>query len=217
MRKTTRLLWVTFKNDSQLAIKKLVLIANFLAICLLVGYISKFIPPLFLPYLKLEFIDVFIIIAFPFLGIIYTYFLVFLIPWMLMLITSVSGPIAYLALMLATGGFYSIFLIVQIPLFFIIQFCGWTKNSSGKFLTIIVWIISIFLAAIINSFWMTFLNWAFILELYGMASLRNQLFIVFLPFNLIKFCLEALVYSLIVTATWPLIEKNANASYYILL
>lgn len=220
MKKALIKLILTIKNDLSLTIKKLVLIANFLAICLLVGYISKFIPPLpvFPIYLKLNFVDLFIILAFPFLGFFYTYLLIILIPWLLMLISNQDGAIGYLALMLASLSFYTFFLFIQLPLFFLVHSDKITiKNKIKKILTITIWTISIFLAAVANSFWMTFLNWSFILDLYQMGSLKQDLLPLLLAFNLIKFGLVALTYSLIVSATWLLIEKYVGGNYYILL
>lgn len=218
-----KLIIQTIKTDLHLSIYKIVMIANFLSIILIVGYLTHhFLPPIFssFSFLKLDFIDVIVLVAFPFLGIFYTYLLILLIPWLLLLIIGNGDLIAYFALLLASFSFYTFFLFFLLFLFFVF-YCFQkqqllSKNKKTNIM-ILIWILATFLSAIFSSFWMTFLNWIFILDLYNQSSLKTQIFTIFLPFNFLKFILQAIIYSCFLIPLLVIIKKYTQQNYYILL
>jgi len=184
--------WQKSKNDFIFALKltthKVALISTLLALTTLVSLME--IPTFFMPFLTVDFGNTINLLAVLIIRLPYALLIAIIVPWLRLVLPhigsggNVIGEFAYMlssiTILLLYFGFRQ--LINQLP---------WWKNQPRKWgkrmmmVEVPTMIISCLLQSLIN----TFFNWSFILDWYGASALKNDLWVIFFPYNLFKFTL----------------------------
>lgn len=145
--------------------------------------------PTFFGFLTIDFGNTVNLLAVVILKLPYGLLIATTMPWLrLMLphigIGSVIGELSYMlstiSLILIYCSFHMFFNLLP---YWKNEPINWWKRLLLVELPVII--ITCILVSLVN----VFFNWAFILDLYGQGGYKNQLWIVFLPYNLLKFTL----------------------------
>lgn len=183
-------------------IKQITLTASLMALIIITKVIFSYVPGIFIPFLKLELVDLFILISLLFLGPIYSYLLAIVSPWILLLLSKDGGPIGAFALMLSSIGFLSLFITFR---FIFNKILVNIKDIKRK--TVVVSLIASVFSIILNSLFMTFCNYLFILDLYNASIYKEKIWVAFLPFNIIKSSINSIIYLIISIILWPFYQN----------
>ncbi|WJG69992.1 hypothetical protein [Spiroplasma ixodetis] len=202
--------WQQFKsninNSLKLTTHKIALISSLLAVTTLMALLET--PPIFLPFLKIDFGNTINLIALLIIKLPYSLLIAIIVPWLSLILphfpSGNAEPIGEFAYMLSTITLLLLYSSFKL-LFKQLPFWKAQSNNSWKRLMIIE-IPTIVITCILVSLISAFYNWAFILDMYGAGDLKDKIWIVFVPFNLIKFTSVLLLYLLLVRPVQILVQ-----------
>lgn len=189
----------TFKLNTQ----KITMIGILLAFTTVVSLLE--IPTFFESFLKLDFGNTINLMAVLIIGLPYSLLIAMIVPWLKL---AAGGElIGDLAYMISTITFLLLYCSLQL-LFHQLLFSKIKPTNAWKpFL--LVELLTAIITCILQSLLNTFFNWSFILDLYSMGYLKNQIWVVFLPFNCFKFSLVLSLY-LVLLRPVKVLLKNIN-------
>lgn len=203
--------WQQFKNylnhSFKLTTHKITLISVLLAVTTLMTLLET--PPIFLNFLKIDFGNTINLLAILIIRLPYSLLIAIIVPWLSLILphfpSGNSGePIGELAYMLSTITLLLLYSGFKM-LFKLLPFWKEQPSNSWKQLMIIE-MPTVIITCVLVSLIITFYNWAFILDMYGAGYLKNKIWIIFLPFNLIKFTSVLSLYLLLVRPVQILIQ-----------
>ncbi|WP_368486096.1 ECF transporter S component [Spiroplasma sp. DGKH1] len=212
------------KNSFRLETKRIAAMAIIVALYVLFSWISK-VANLSIfsvaPFLKIEFTDFICLLAVRIIGIVYSSLLVISVSWLRMAYLG-DGPIDVFALMLADLIFIWIFLVGD---FYFRQIINkFVKGKNEKGYDYLMTSIAIIFSIICTTFLMTFFNWLFIYDMYAkfmnyqpsdIAWFKSILVSIVIPFNLIKFSINGVIFMAIYRAI-VLIEHQFKLNYQLI-
>ncbi|RUO86328.1 ECF transporter S component [Spiroplasma endosymbiont of Megaselia nigra] len=197
------------KNLFYLDTKRIVAMAIVIALYVLLSWLSKIMNLTFFPvapFLKIELTDFLMLLSLRLFGIIYASFLTISVSWLRMVYLG-DTPIDVFALMLADLIFLLVFWLGDN--FLQKGFNHFFKNNFSKKADYLITTINVSLATIIASFVMTLFNWLFIYDMYvhflhlphkTVQWFKSILVPIVIPFNLLKFTINSIVFILIYRA-----------------
>lgn len=203
--------WQQFKSYVNCSFKlttyKIALISILLAVTTLMTLLET--PPIFLDFLKIDFGNTINLIATLIVKLPYSLLIAIIVPWLSLILPhfpsgSNSEPIGEFAYMLSTITLLLLYSSFKL-LFKLLPFWQEQPSNSWKRL-MIVEIPTVVITCVLVSLIITFYNWAFILDMYGAGYLRDKIWIIFVPFNLIKFTSVLFLYLLLVRPVQILIQ-----------
>lgn len=184
-----------FTSACKLTSNKVSMISILLA---LTTAISLLEIPTFFGFLNIDFGNTVNLLAIVVLKLPYSLLIGIVTPWLRLILPhiGVGSVIGELSYMLSTITLILIYCSFHM-LFKLLPYWKDEPTNWWKRLLIVessAVIITCILVSLVNVFY----NWAFILDLYGQGDYKNQLWIVFLPFNLFKFTLVLGLFLLLV-------------------
>ncbi|WP_342275994.1 ECF transporter S component [Spiroplasma endosymbiont of Nebria brevicollis] len=184
-----------FISAFKLTTHKVAMISILLALTTLISLLEI---PTFFGFLTIDFGNTINLLAVVVLKLPYGLLIGIITPWLRLIIPHVvpSNVIGELSYMLSTISLILIYCSFHM-LFKLLPYWKDEPTNWWKRLLIVelpVVIITCILVSLVN----VFFNWAFILDLYGQGDYKNQLWIVFLPYNLFKFTLVLGLFFLLV-------------------
>ncbi|WP_342274181.1 hypothetical protein [Spiroplasma endosymbiont of Phycita roborella] len=202
--------WQQFKsnmnNSLKLTTHRIALVSSLLAVTTLMTLLET--PPIFLPFLKIDFGNTINLIVLLIIKLPYSLLIAIIVPWLSLILphfpSGNAEPIGEFAYMLNTITLLLLYSSFKL-LFKQLPFWKTQSNNSWKRLMIIE-IPTIVITCILVSLISAFYNWAFILDMYGAADLKDKIWIVFVPFNLIKFTSVLFLYLLLVRPVQILVQ-----------
>ncbi|MBP1526045.1 MAG: hypothetical protein H9Q65_04905 [Spiroplasma ixodetis] len=202
--------WQQFKsninNSLKLTTHRIALISSLLAVTTLMTLLETL--PIFLPFLKIDFGNTINLIALLIIKLPYSLLIAIIVPWLSLILphfpSGNAEPIGEFAYMLSTITLLLLYSSFKL-LFKQLPFWKTQSNNSWKRLMIIE-IPTVVITCILVSLISAFYNWAFILDMYGAGDLKDKIWIVFVPFNLIKFTSVLLLYLLLVRPVQILVQ-----------
>ena len=203
--------WQKFKNNINNSLKlttnKIALISILLAVTTLITLLET--PPIFFPFLKIDFGNTINLIAMLIIKLPYSLLISIIVPWLSLILPHFSSgngePIGEFAYMLSTITLLLLYSCFKL-LFKQLPFCKDHKHSNSWKQLMIIEIPTIVITCILVSLISSFYNWAFILDMYGASDIKDKIWIVFVPFNLIKFTSVLFLYLLLVRPVQILIQ-----------
>ncbi|WP_425380490.1 ECF transporter S component [Spiroplasma endosymbiont of Stenodema calcarata] len=196
--------------------KRVAAMAIVVALYILLSWLSKLLNLQVFPvaaFLKIEFTDFLVLLAVRLFGIIYASLLTISVSWLRMAYLG-DGPIDAFALMLADLIFLIVFWIGDVFIHKAVN--HFAKNNTSKKMDYLITIGNVILATIAVSFLMTLFNQLFIYDMYArflnyspeaIQWFKSILVPVFIPFNLLKFTINSVIFIAIYRAIVHL-EKN---------
>lgn len=177
-------------------------VTAYLALIATLIFIFKFTVPIFPGYLKLELSDtigLFVALILPF----YNVILFLVTKFLLSFLVSITGinVVGFFADFLSSFTFIGIF--VFLIFIFKISFYRYHSNLvkkttwSSLILSDSYIFLSLLLAIVFEAIILSICNQLFLLKLYGLTLPASVIYSVFIPFNLLKFSLNFVVYILI--------------------
>lgn len=184
--------WAELLEDFRLSTKKIALIGIFLALTTLIGLLE--IPTFFNSFLTIDFAITINLLAVFVVGFPYAILIALIYPWIRLGIPHTVPPdvVGELATMLTALTSLIVFFLIHDLLLLLVK--GNTDNWKPH---LVVNIISAVLACVLISLLNTFYNWAFLLDLYGAYDQKKVLWVLYLPYNLLKFSLVMLLFLLL--------------------
>lgn len=184
--------WTKLLEDFQLSTHKIALIGIFLALTTLISLLE--IPTFFNTFLSIDFAVTINLLAVFIVGLPYSLLIAVIYPWIRLGIPHTMPPdvVGALSSMLASITSLLVFFAIHEVLLLLIK-----GNTDSWKPHLVVNIISAILACVIISLLNTFYNWAFIFDLYGATEQKKILWVVYLPYNLLKFTLVLLLFLLL--------------------
>ncbi|ELL44216.1 ECF transporter S component [Spiroplasma melliferum] len=189
--------------------KRIVAMAIVIALYVLLSWLSKIMNLTVFPvapFLKIELTDFLMLLAVRLFGIIYATFLTISVSWLRMVYLA-DTPIDIFALMLADLIFLLVFWLGDN--FFRKGINRLFKNNFSKKTDYLITTINVGLATITVSFVMALFNWLFIYDMYAhflnlsreiVQGFKSILVPIIIPFNLLKFTINSIVFILIYRA-----------------
>lgn len=196
--------WKKIRADFQLTTHKITLIAIFLALTTLISLLE--IPTFFNEFLTIDFAVTINLLAVFIIGLPYSLMIAVIYPWIRLAIPHTVPPnvIGELANMLAAVSSLIVFFLIHDLLMLLIK--GHKESWKPH---LVINIISAVLACILISLLNTFYNWAFILDLYGAPQFKNILWVVFFPYNVLKFALVLTLF-LLLEKSMAMLKRHFN-------
>ncbi|ALA98202.1 hypothetical protein SKUN_001334 [Spiroplasma kunkelii CR2-3x] len=197
------------KNLFYLDTKRIVAMAIVIALYVLLSWLSKIMNLTVFPvalFLKIELTDFLMLLSLRLFGIIYAIFLTISVSWLRMIYLG-NTPIDVLSLMLADLIFLLVFWLGDN--FLRKGFNHLFKNNFSKKADYLITTINVSLATIIVSLVMTLFNWLFIYDMYAhflhlphetVQWFKSILVAIVIPFNLLKFTINSIIFILIYRA-----------------
>ncbi|MBE4704404.1 ECF transporter S component [Spiroplasma platyhelix] len=184
--------WAKIVEDFQLSTHKIALIGIFLALTTLISLLE--IPTFFNSFLSIDFAITINLLAVFIVGLPYGLLIAIIFPWIRLGIPHTMPPdvVGALSSMLSAITSLIVFFAVHDLLLLLIK-----GNRDSWKPHLVVNILSIILACVLISLLNTFYNWAFILDLYGASEQKQILWVVYLPYNLLKFSLVLILFLLL--------------------
>lgn len=184
--------WAKIVDDFKLTTHKITLIGIFLALTTLISLLE--IPTFFNHFLSIDFAITVNLLAVFIVGLPYALLIAIIYPWIRLGIPHTMPPdvIGAFAAMLSSITSLLVFFLIHDVLLFLIK-----GNKDSWKPHLIVNIISVILACVLISLLNTFYNWAFILDLYAASDQKKVLWVIYLPYNLLKFSLVLTLFLLL--------------------
>lgn len=184
--------WTKLVEDFKLTTHKIALIGIFLALTTLISLLE--IPTFFNSFLTIDFAVTINLLAVFIVGLPYSLLIAIIYPWIRLGIPHTVPPdvIGAFASMLNAITALVVFFLIHDLLLLLIK-----GNTDSWKPHLIVNIISAILACVLISLLNTFYNWAFILDLYAASEQKKVLWVLYLPYNLLKFSLVLTLFLLL--------------------
>lgn len=166
----------------QLTTKKIIVIAFFITLTIIIS-LGKINYPI-MPVLEIDLGVAIILLAIFAVGFIYTFLIATVTPWMKIIAGNINmiGELAYMmsswTAVISLAFLYWVFSLLFLQ-----------NNSNNKFsfvADVSIAICTILVTALASVYY----NYAFILDMYNISTLKSQLWTIFFPFNIIKFSLN---------------------------
>lgn len=175
-----------FISALKLKTHKVAMISILLALTTLISLLEI---PTFFGFLTIDFGSTINLLAVVVLKLPYGLLIGIIMPWLRLIIphTVPGNMVGELSYMLSTISL----ILIYCSFHMLFKLLPYWKNEPTNWWKrlLIVELPVVIITCILVSFVNVFFNWAFILDLYGQGDYKNQLWIVFLPYNLFKFTL----------------------------
>ncbi|WP_375317099.1 ECF transporter S component [Spiroplasma endosymbiont of Virgichneumon dumeticola] len=175
-----------FISALKLTTHKVTMISILLALTTLISLLEI---PTFFGFLTIDFGSAINLLAVVVLKLPYGLLIGIIMPWLRLIIphTVPGNVVGELSYMLSTISL----ILIYCSFHMLFKLLPYWKNEPTNWWKrlLIVELPVVIITCILVSFVNVFFNWAFILDLYGQGDYKNQLWIVFLPYNLFKFTL----------------------------